>query len=84
MSGNAEKDNGMHHTVQEVNPMSRRYLRLPEVLSRIPVSKSTWWAGVRKGIFPKSIKLSPRVTVWLEADIDKVGVSNGKEQISGV
>ncbi|OPY65058.1 MAG: Prophage CP4-57 regulatory protein (AlpA) [Syntrophorhabdaceae bacterium PtaU1.Bin034] len=54
--------------------MSRRYLRLPQVLDRIPVSRSTWWAGVKKGIFPKPIKLSPRVTVWLEADIDKVGV----------
>jgi prophage regulatory protein len=54
--------------------MSRRYLRLPQVLERIPVSKSTWWSGVRKGIFPRPIKLSPRVTVWLEDDIDKVGV----------
>ena len=33
-----------------------------------------WWAGVKKGIFPKPIKLSPRVTVWLETDIDRVGV----------
>ncbi len=62
--------------------MSRRYLRLPEVLDRIPVSKSTWWAGIRNGIFPKAIKLSPRVTVWLEADIDKVGVSDNNEQAS--
>lgn len=60
--------------------MNRRYLRLPQVLDRIPVSKSTWWAGVRKGIFPKAIKLSPRVTVWLETDIDNIGVKDGKEQ----
>ena len=63
--------------------MSIRYLRLPQVLDRIPVSKSTWWAGIRKGIFPKGVKLSPRVTAWLETDIDKVGVSNGKEQVRG-
>jgi prophage regulatory protein len=56
--------------------MIKRYLRLPEVLNRIPVSKSTWWAGIRKGIFPKPVKLSPRVTVWLEADIDGIGVKN--------
>lgn len=30
----------------------------------IPVKKSAWWAGVRSGRYPKSIKLSPRVTVW--------------------
>jgi prophage regulatory protein len=53
--------------------MSKRYLRLPQVLERIPVSKSTWWKGVKDGIFPESIKLSPRTTVWLESDIDAVG-----------
>jgi len=58
--------------------MSKRYLRLPQVLERIPVSKSTWWAGVRKGFFPKPIKLSPRITVWLEADIDAIGDNKPK------
>jgi prophage regulatory protein len=50
--------------------MISRYLRLPQVLERIPVSKSTWWAGVKKGIFPKPVKLSTRITVWLEQDIN--------------
>lgn len=52
--------------------MSKRYLRLPQVLERIPVSKSTWWAGVKTGRFPEPVKLSPRVTVWLEEDIEKI------------
>ena len=50
--------------------INKRLLRLPEVLERIPVSKSTWWAGIRQGRFPKGVKLSPRTTVWREADID--------------
>jgi predicted DNA-binding transcriptional regulator AlpA len=33
-------------------------LRLEQVLQLIPISKSTWYAGVRKGIYPKPIKLS--------------------------
>lgn len=40
------------------------FLRLPEVLKLIPVSKSTWWAGVKSGRYPKSIKLSDRITAW--------------------
>jgi prophage regulatory protein len=60
--------------------MIKRYLRLPQVLERIPVSRSTWWAGVKKGIFPKSIKLSPRVTVWREEDIDNLGAKDEIEQ----
>jgi prophage regulatory protein len=62
--------------------MSKRYLRLPQVLERIPVSKSTWWAGVKKGIFPASIKLSPRVTVWLESEIDGIGVKEQTGQLN--
>lgn len=36
----------------------------PPVPPLVPVSKSTWWAGVRDGRFPKPVKLGPRITVW--------------------
>lgn len=35
----------------------------------IPVSKSTWWQGVKEGRFPKPQKLGPRTTVWKAEDI---------------
>ena len=35
----------------------------------IPVSKSNWWAGVKTGRYPKSIKLGPRTTVWTASSI---------------
>jgi len=35
----------------------------------IPVSKSTWWAGVKTGRFPTPIKLGPMTTVWRAEDI---------------
>ena len=35
----------------------------------IPISRAAWWAGVKSGRYPKSIKLSPRVTVWRAEDI---------------
>ncbi len=38
------------------------FVRLPTVLSFIPVSKSTWWAGVKTGRFPKPVKLGERIT----------------------
>jgi prophage regulatory protein len=45
------------------------FIRLPEVLRVIPVSKSTWWAGIKTGIFPRPIKLGARVTAWRAEDI---------------
>jgi prophage regulatory protein len=35
----------------------------------IPVSKSTWWAGVKNGRFPAPIKLGKGITVWRVEDI---------------
>ncbi|MCA3180051.1 MAG: AlpA family phage regulatory protein [Burkholderiaceae bacterium] len=58
------------------------FLRLPQILGDakadppvppvIPVCKSTWWAGVRAGRYPKPVKLSSRVTVWRASDIRKL------------
>jgi len=53
------------------------FIRLPEVLKVFPVSKSTWWAGVKSGRFPHSVKLSPRVTAWRVEDIRELIVSKG-------
>ncbi len=48
------------------------FVRLKQILSPagpIPVSKSTWWAGVKVGRYPAPLKLGPRVTVWRAEDI---------------
>ena len=45
------------------------FLRLPQVLALIPISKAAWWAGCRSGRFPRPKKLAPRVTVWRVEDI---------------
>lgn len=53
------------------------FLRLPQIIGNsktntpaiIPVCKSTWWAGVKSGRYPKAVKLSDRVTVWHVEDI---------------
>jgi len=35
----------------------------------VPVSRSTWWAGVRSGRFPQPVRLGPRTTAWRVGDI---------------
>ena len=45
------------------------FLRLPQVLERIPISKSAWWQGCKEGRFPKPIKLGPRTSAWRSSDI---------------
>ena len=48
------------------------FVRLRHVLAPtgpIPVSKSTWWAGVKSGRFPKPRKIGKRITAWRVEDI---------------
>jgi predicted DNA-binding transcriptional regulator AlpA len=48
------------------------FVRLRSILAPagpIPVSRSTWWAGVKSGRFPRPVKLGPRITAWRADDI---------------
>lgn len=48
------------------------FVRLSSIIGPagpIPVGRSTWWAGVRSGRFPASVKLGPRLTAWRVEDI---------------
>lgn len=45
------------------------FLRLSAILKLIPISKSTWWAGVKSGRYPKPVKLSTRTTAWRVEEI---------------
>ncbi len=44
-------------------------LRVKQILQFIPISRSSWWGGVKIGRFPKPFKLGKRTTVWKAADI---------------
>ena len=46
----------------------------------LPISKSTWWAGVRSGKFPAPVKLGPRTTAWRSSDIAELLKKLGANQ----
>jgi len=48
------------------------FVRLKDILAVFPVSKSTWWAGVKSGRYPQPVKLSKRTTAWKAEDIWKL------------
>jgi predicted DNA-binding transcriptional regulator AlpA len=46
------------------------FVRLSTLLQLIPVSKSTWWAGVKSGRYPQPVRtLGRRITAWRVEDI---------------
>ncbi len=44
----------------------------PPIPAIIPVGKSTWWAGINRGLYPRGIKISQRCTAWRVEDIRKL------------
>lgn len=60
------------YTIPEIG-----FLRLPQIIGDrkrgipgpIPISASSWWAGVASGKFPEPVKLGPAITAWRAEDI---------------
>jgi predicted DNA-binding transcriptional regulator AlpA len=57
-----------YQTMQNTIPETG-FVRLPVILKVIPVGRTTWWAGVKSGRFPKPVKLGSRITAWRVEDI---------------
>ena len=45
------------------------FLRQPQVLVFVPISRSTLWRRIQAGTFPVPVKLSARVTAWRAEDV---------------
>lgn len=71
------------------------YLRLWQIVGRpasksrpaipglIPVSRSTWWAGVKSGRYPQPTRaLGPRITAWRIEDIRALIESAARSEAS--
>jgi hypothetical protein len=58
------------------------FLRLPQIIGDkkssppippiIPVSKTSWYAGIKSGRYPRPLKLSERSSAWRIEDIRKL------------
>lgn len=44
----------------------------PPIPGIIPVCKSSWYAGVKSGRYPKSFKISKRCVAWKVEDIRRL------------
>lgn len=50
--------------------MSKKLIRLPEVVSRTGLGRSAIYDAVAEGTFPKSVPLGKRAVGWLEDEVD--------------
>lgn len=58
------------------------FLRLAQLLTFIPISKSTLARRINEGAFPKPVKLSARVTAWRAEDVRRWILEFGSQDVS--
>jgi prophage regulatory protein len=62
-----------------------RFLRVRDVVRMVGFSKTTLYARVRAGTFPKPIALGPQTTAFLESDVVgwmKTQIEEGERSVS--
>lgn len=64
---------------QQIQP---KYIRQRELLELIPLSSATLWRLCARGVFPRPVKLSERVTAWLWSDVE-IYLQSRKESKNG-
>lgn len=47
------------------------FLRLPAVLQRTSLTRSTLYRKIQQGTFPRQVRISERCAGWRQSDIDE-------------
>lgn len=68
IAGTDNKNNKGFHL--QSNNITSRLLRLPRVLDKTGLSKSTLYDYVKAGKFPRQVKLGVRSSAWREHEVD--------------
>ncbi|MDQ7058297.1 MAG: AlpA family phage regulatory protein [Ghiorsea sp.] len=56
------------------------FLRLNQVLQLIPISKTSWYEGIKAKKYPAPLKIGKRTSVWRAGDIHQLIEELGSSQ----
>jgi predicted DNA-binding transcriptional regulator AlpA len=53
------------------------FLRLAQIIGSpkkgivglLPISRSSWYAGIKKGLYPAPVKVGPKTSVWRVSEV---------------
>ncbi len=61
----------MRSVIESKTQVPGRFLRLPEVMARTGLSRSTIYVRLEQGCFPRPVSLGSRAVGWVEAEVDE-------------
>ena len=50
--------------------MNPSYIRINQLIQKLPISKASIWRKVKQGTFPAPVKLSVGITAWSTTSIE--------------
>lgn len=63
---------------------TRRFLRLPSVLERTGLTRSTTYQMIKANDFPSPVNIGPRAVGWVEDEIDAwIGDRISRRKVTG-
>jgi len=63
-------------------PTSTRLLKVNEAAEKLGCSRSSWWRGVKAGVFPQPIRVAG-MTRWREDEIDEQVINKATAERDG-
>ena len=81
----ARRGRAMTRAIEHELQVPIRILRLPDVLARTGLSRSTIYVRLAEGSFPKPVQLGGRAVGWIESDVDtwireRIAASRGEAE----
>lgn len=70
----------MNHNNTNPDEEWKGFLRIKTVLRLIPVSKATWYAGIKSGKYPAQIHPSAGSSAWIASEIQALIQQISKEK----
>jgi len=56
------------------------FLRPKDVIKKMKISRTLLYSYIKKGVFPKPIKMSPTISVWLNTEIENIMIAMYKQE----
>ncbi|EDS7164697.1 AlpA family transcriptional regulator [Salmonella enterica] len=53
------------------NDITKRFIRVPEVLRRVGFGRTKLYELIRQGRFPEQVKIGPRTVAFVESEIEE-------------
>ncbi len=65
----------MNTSTNPTHPAPNVLIRLPAVMAQTGMKRPTIYEHMRRGLFPRPVKLGPKLAAWPAAEVDQINAA---------